>query len=102
MGPHNAPRGLWEGVPLGQLLEAGQSRGGEADRTARLGLGVGPEVGVQYPWGPPLAQGRRLQELPLGGGWGLAGGAMTGAWGGTWRKWARGRRGDCYGAGVAR
>ena len=39
------------------------------DRTAVLGLGVGPEVGVQYPWGPPLAQGRRLQELH----WGAAG-----------------------------
>ena len=36
---------------------------------AGLGLGVGPEVGVQYPWGPPLAQGRWLQELP----WGAAG-----------------------------
>ena len=69
MGPQNAPRGLRDGVPLGQLLEAGQSGGGEADRTAVLGLGVGPEVGVQYPWGPPLAQGRRLQELP----WGAAG-----------------------------
>ena len=38
----------------------------------------------------------------MGGGWGLAGGAMTGARGGTWRKWARGRRGDRYGARVAR
>ena len=69
MGPQNAPRELRDGVPLGQLLEAGQRGGGEADRTAGLGLGVGPEVGVQYPWGPPLAQGRRLQELP----WGAAG-----------------------------
>ena len=69
MGLQHAPRGLQEGVPLGQLPEAGQSEGGEADRTAVLGLGVGPEVGVQYPWGPPLAQGRRLQELP----WGAAG-----------------------------
>ena len=37
----------------------------------------------------------------MGGGWGLAGGAMTGARGGTWRKWARGRQGDRYGARVA-
>ena len=56
-------------MPLGQLLEAGQSGGGEVDRMAVLGLGVGPEVGVQYPWGPPLAQERRPWERP----WGVAG-----------------------------
>ena len=57
------------GCHWGSCWRPARAGGGEADRTAMLGLGVGPEVGVQYPWGPPLAQGRRPQELP----WGPAG-----------------------------